>query len=185
MADLDKVADQGTPLLRDLGTAAPQMDRLIKGLGHLLRGGQRELPEPRRRARARPAGADPRAAADPAARRARRARPSPRSSDLDKLTASLKDTQGIQRINDFLYYLTLSTNGYDSLGHYLRAGLVATTTCSNRAVAPAPHGQLLGALLRPGGGGSSASPRPSAAATARRRAGHRHAAAQAAPCSRA
>ena len=29
------------------------------------------------------------------------------------------------------YFGSLSTIGFDSLGHYLRAGLVTTTTCSN------------------------------------------------------
>ena len=78
MVDLDELAVQGTPLLRDLGTAAPQMDDLIKGLGTVSEAGQRELPQPGRRARARPPGADPRAPADPGPAQARppgRARP--------------------------------------------------------------------------------------------------------------
>ena len=33
MADLDDLANQGTPVLTDLGKAAPNMDRLIRGLG--------------------------------------------------------------------------------------------------------------------------------------------------------
>ena len=126
MADLDKVADQGTPLLRDLGEAAPQMGRLIKGLGTVSEAADESLPEPRRRAGARPPGADPGAAADPRARRARHARRSPVARTWTSSPRASKDTDGVERINDFLYYLTLSTNGFDSVGHYLRAGLVTT-----------------------------------------------------------
>jgi hypothetical protein len=56
--------------------------------------------------------------------------------NLDELTQSLDETGAVERINDFLYYLALSTNGFDSLGHYLRAGLV-TNTCTEYALASA------------------------------------------------
>jgi ABC-type transporter Mla subunit MlaD len=139
MADLDKVAVQGTPLLRDFGTAAPQMGRLIRGLGTFSEAANESFPS---LGNALELGRPALIRARPLVRQlgalGREARPA--ISDLDKLTASLKDTQGIQRINDFLYYLTLATNGYDSLGHYLRAGLVATANCSNRAVVHAPQG---------------------------------------------
>jgi hypothetical protein len=52
--------------------------------------------------------------------------------DLDELTASLEQTGAIERLNDFLYYVALTTNGFDSLGHYLRTGLV-TNTCTEYA----------------------------------------------------
>ena len=95
-----------------------------QGAGHLLRRARESLPEPRRRARARPARPDRGAAADPEARRARHASWRPSRSTSTSSPRASKDTAGIQRINDFLYYLTLATNGYDRLGHYLRAGLV-------------------------------------------------------------
>jgi virulence factor Mce-like protein len=139
MADLDKVAVQGTPLLRDLGEAAPQMGRLIKGLGTFSEASNEALPS---LGDALETGRPDVIRARPLIRQlnALGKEAKPAVSDLDKLTASLKDTQGVQRINDFLYYLTLATNGYDSLGHYLRAGLVATATCSNRAFEPATTG---------------------------------------------
>jgi ABC-type transporter Mla subunit MlaD len=139
MADLDKVAVQGTPLLRDLGTAAPQMGRLIKGLGTFSEAANESFPSLGDALETgRPALIRSRPLIRKLGALGREAKPA--VADLDRLTASLKDTQGIQRINDFLYYLTLSTNGYDSLGHYLRAGLVATANCSNRAVVHAPQG---------------------------------------------
>ena len=139
MADLDKVAVQGTPLLRDFGTAAPQMGRLIRGLGTFSTAANESFPSlGDALEQGRPALIRARPLIQQLGELGREAKPAVK--DLDKLTASLKDTQGIQRINDFLYYLTLSTNGYDSLGHYLRAGLVATANCSNRAVVHAPQG---------------------------------------------
>ena len=139
MADLDKVAVQGTPLLRDFGTAAPQMGRLIRSLGTFSTAANESFPSlGDALEQGRPALIRARPLIQQLGELGREANPAVK--DLDKLTASLKDTQGIQRINDFLYYLTLATKGYDSLGHYLRAGLVATANCSNRAVVHAPQG---------------------------------------------
>src|SRR6185503_1013281 len=120
MADLDKVAFQGTPLLQDLGVAAPQMGRLIKGLGTFSEAANESFPS---LGDALETGRPDLIRSRPLIRKlgalGREAKPT--VANLDKLTASLKDTEGVQRINDFLYYLTLATNGYDSVGHYLRA----------------------------------------------------------------
>jgi hypothetical protein len=135
MADLDELAVQGTPLLRDLGTAAPQMDDLIKGLGTVSEAGRESFPslgdalERGRPAliRARPLIQDLRKLGRQAA---------PATKNLDLLTASLQQTGGVERINDFVYYLALATNGFDAIGHYLRAGLV-TNNCSTYVMVPA------------------------------------------------
>jgi ABC-type transporter Mla subunit MlaD len=134
MADLDSFAKQGTPLLRDLGTAAPDVARLIKGLGTFSTAANESFPSlGDALERGRPA--------------LLRARPliqqlkqlgiqlGPTANNLDKLAASLDDTGGLERLNDFFYYGSLSINGFDSLGHYLRAGLI-TTTCSSYAIEP-------------------------------------------------
>ena len=89
----------------------------------------------------------------------------PVSVDLDQLTESLEETGGPERINDFLYYAALATNGFDSLGHYLRAGLV-TNLCSTYTRRALGHllGQLLQHLERAGsavgGRGSRPATRP-------------------------
>jgi hypothetical protein len=57
--------------------------------------------------------------------------------NLDELTKSLRRTGAIERLNDLIYYVTLASNGFDGLGHYLRAGLV-TNTCSTYALDPSP-----------------------------------------------
>ena len=57
--------------------------------------------------------------------------------NLDDLTKSLNRTGAIERLNDLIYYVTLASNGFDGLGHYLRAGLV-TNVCSTYALEPSP-----------------------------------------------
>jgi virulence factor Mce-like protein len=128
MADLDDLANQGTPVLADLGKAAPNMDRLIHGLGTFSEAANASFPSlGDALERGRPALIQ----AEPLIRQLRSLgrEAGPATLDLDKLTASLKQTKGVERINDFLYNLALNTNGYDSIGHYLRAGLV-TNGCS-------------------------------------------------------
>jgi virulence factor Mce-like protein len=138
MAELEGLADQGTPLLDDLGTAAPALDRLIEAQGTLADASRESFPslgdalERGRPAlmRARPLVRDLGRLGEELA---------PTSVNLDELTKSLDETGAIERINDFLYYLALSTNGFDSLGHYLRAGLV-TNTCTEYALLSAGAG---------------------------------------------
>jgi virulence factor Mce-like protein len=128
LADLDKLAKQGKPLVADLGKAAPAMGPLIHNLGTVSEAGRKSFPSlgdalQRGRPaliRARPLIKDLRSLGRQAA---------PATDYLDKLTASLDATNGLQRINDFVYYLATATNGFDSVGHYLRAGLV-TNSCS-------------------------------------------------------
>ena len=132
MVDLESLADQGTPLLTDVNESAPDLGRLIKAQGTLAEASSKAFPslgdalEEGRPAliRARPLIQDLSRLGTEIG---------PTAKNLDDLTKSLERTGGIERINDFLYYVTLSINGYDSLGHYLRAGLVANT-CSKYAI---------------------------------------------------
>ena len=156
MADLEGLADQGTPLLADLRSAAPDMDRLIRGLGTLSEAGRGSFPSlGAALERGRPALIRARPLIKDLGRLGRQAGPATRS--LDELTASLRRTEGIERINDFLYYLALNTNGFDSVGHYLRAGLV-TNTCSSYFTEPA--GGCNGNFYDPFSGPASASLAP-------------------------
>jgi virulence factor Mce-like protein len=136
MADLEGFADQGTPLLTDLNAAAPALGRLIEAQGTLSDASRESFPslgDALERGRpalieARPLIRDLGRFADEAA---------PVSVNLDDLTKSLEDTGALERLNDLLYYLALVTNGYDGLGHYLRAGLV-TNVCSTYALEQSP-----------------------------------------------
>jgi ABC-type transporter Mla subunit MlaD len=129
MVDLEGFADQGTPLLTDLNQAAPDLGRLIKAQGTLADASREAFPslgdalEVGRPAliRARPLIQDLGRLGEELA---------PTSVNIDELTKSLDETGAIERINDFLYYVALATNGFDSLGHYLRAGLI-TNVCTS------------------------------------------------------
>jgi virulence factor Mce-like protein len=136
MADLEDFTDQGTPLLTDLNAAAPALGRLIEAQGTLSDASRESFPslgDALERGRpalidARPVIRDLGEFADEAA---------PVSVNLDELTKSLNETGSLERLNDLLYYLALVTNGFDGLGHYLRAGLV-TNVCSTYATEQSP-----------------------------------------------
>ena len=112
MADLEGFADQGIPLLADLGDAAPALGRLIQAQGTLADASRVALPslgdalERGRPALMQLAAADQGPHAPRQAARARLGRPRPAHESLDQ-------TGGLERINDFLYYSGLSDNGFD------------------------------------------------------------------------
>jgi ABC-type transporter Mla subunit MlaD len=136
MADLEGFADQGTPLLADLRAAAPDLGRLIEGQGALSRAARESFPSlGDALERGRPALIRALPLFRNLGRFAEDARPL--SEDLDELTASLEKTGGTERLMDLALYLGLSTNGFDAIGHYLRAGLI-TNTCSNYTLVASP-----------------------------------------------
>ena len=131
MVDLEGLTDQGTPLLSDLGDAAPDLGRLIRAQGTFADASRDSFPSlGDALERGRPALLHARPLIQDLGRLGKQLAPA--SVDLDQLTASLDKTGGIDRINDTLYYVALATNGFDSLSHYLRAGLV-TNTCTEYA----------------------------------------------------
>lgn len=59
----------------------------------------------------------------------------PFSASLAELFTSLRDTGGLERILDYVFLSAGASNGYDSLGHFLRAEGVANA-CLTYAIAP-------------------------------------------------
>jgi ABC-type transporter Mla subunit MlaD len=136
MADLEDFTDQGTPLLTDLNAAAPALGRLIEAQGTLADASRESFPSlGDALERGRPALINARPLIRDLGALGREA--APVSVDLDELTKSLNRTGAIERLNDLIYYLTLASNGFDGLGHYLRAGLV-TNVCSTYATEASP-----------------------------------------------
>jgi virulence factor Mce-like protein len=132
MADLEGFADQGTPLLRDLGSAAPDLARLIRSQGTLADASRVAFPSlGDALERGRPALVGARPLIRDLGRLGDQLQPV--SSDLDELTKSLDVTGAVERINDFNYFTALSTNGFDEVGHYLRAGL-ANNLCTTYTI---------------------------------------------------
>jgi virulence factor Mce-like protein len=125
MQRLGGLADQMTPVLTDLNAAAPDINRFIKQLGPFSEAGTPALESLGDTAdvgdqallAAKPIVGDLRDFATVA---------KPTVTNLEALLTSLKTTGGIERLMDFLYFQAAASNGYDSLGHYLRAAFVLT-----------------------------------------------------------
>jgi ABC-type transporter Mla subunit MlaD len=136
MADLGALADQGTPLLNDLGRSASALGRQYASLTPFA-------------AKARTALINLGATAQksqpslvatlPLAQRLRRLGDSgePTAANLQRLTASLDNTGAIEQLMKLLFEGAAAGNGFDSLGHYLRDEPLVSS-CTNYATSPAP-----------------------------------------------
>jgi phospholipid/cholesterol/gamma-HCH transport system substrate-binding protein len=136
MADLGALADQGTPLLNDLGQSAAALGRQYANLRPFA-------------AKARTALINLGATAQqsqpslvatlPLAQRLRRlgGAGQPAAANLQRLTASLDNTGAIEQLMTLLFEGTAAGNGFDSLGHYLRDEPLVSS-CTNYATSPVP-----------------------------------------------
>jgi virulence factor Mce-like protein len=136
MERLGGLSDQMTPVLTDLGAQAPAINRFIKELGPFSQAGI-------------PAFQSLGAAADVGGPALTKSKPiitdigrlastsKPLTNNLASLLTSLKDTGGIERLMDYLFYQVAAINGFDADGHYLRAGLILNA-CSQYAIAASP-----------------------------------------------
>jgi hypothetical protein len=61
----------------------------------------------------------------------------PTASNLQRLTASLDSTGGIEQLMKLLFRGTSAGNGFDSLGHYVRDEPLVSS-CTNYASTPVP-----------------------------------------------
>jgi len=120
MADLSSLAGQGTPLMQSLGQSATAVGQQFANLTPFAAKARTALIELGASAqRSQPALV----ATMPLARRLRRlgAVGEPSAALLDRLTASLKNTGAIEQLMSVLFNGTVAANGFDSLGHYVRA----------------------------------------------------------------
>ncbi len=136
MADLGSLADQGTPLMESLSQSANALGRQFANLTPFA-------------AKARTALIQLGAAAQesqpallqslPLAERLRRlgASGQPAATLLDRLTASLDNTGGIEQLMSLLFSGAVASNGFNSLGHYLRAEPLVSS-CTNYATSTVP-----------------------------------------------
>jgi phospholipid/cholesterol/gamma-HCH transport system substrate-binding protein len=128
MRDLGALSDEMTPVLTDLGEASPDLARFVVALGPFSRSSTRSLETLGDATdvggpvlqRARPVVRDLKSFAHTA---------NPVSKLLDDLTASLDKTGGLERAMDYIFFQMTAINGFDSIGHYLRAGLIVNV-CS-------------------------------------------------------
>jgi virulence factor Mce-like protein len=134
MTRLGALSDEMTPVLRDLGAAAPGVNRLILELGPFSEAG---VPAFESLGRAAEIGTPAITAARPVIADLRRVAASalPVARSAGNILGSLRKTQGIERAMDYIFYQVAAINGFDSFGHYLRAGLIVNA-CSTYATQP-------------------------------------------------
>ena len=129
MQDLGALSDEMTPVIADLGDAAPDLNRFVLALGPFSRQAQPSLDS---LGDALQIGGPALTRSEPlledVARFAKDA--DPLSRDLAQLVTSFDETGGIERLMDYIFFQVTAINGFDSLSHYLRAGLLASAACS-------------------------------------------------------
>ena len=137
MERLEGVSGELTPVLSDLRAAAPGLNRTLGELGDFSRAG---IPAFRTLGDALDVGRPALLRSRPIVEDLRELgqQSKPLAANLGDLTESLRDTGGIERLMDFLYYGVASSNGYDATGHYLRAQLLVNLCSTYNATANDP-----------------------------------------------
>ena len=125
---LGELSDEMTPVLTDLGAQADNINRFLETMGPLAESAR---PAVRTLGEAAVVGTDAMRKIRPITEQVNELSASARpvADDLDDLLVSLRDTGGIERAMDYLFFQMTAINGFDSAGHYLRAGLLLNT-CS-------------------------------------------------------
>ncbi len=148
MERLGRFAQQTTPTFTDLGIAAPGINKTFESLAPFSRSSQAFFSSLGSTAKTTgPAlqAVEPLLGlTQPLGKAAK-----PFASNFSSLFTSLRSTGGLERLLDFIYLGTGSVNGYDALGHFLRAEIVAGVCLTYQIVPSAGCG---GKFL----GGSSA-----------------------------
>jgi ABC-type transporter Mla subunit MlaD len=131
---LGRLADQEIPLFRDLGIAAPSINRTFATLPAFSNSSSAFFQSFGNSAqKSGPALV----ATQPLLNRLQKlgSVANPTAASLSELLTSLRDTGGLERIMDFVFLGAGSNNGYDALGHFLRAEGVGNT-CLTYAIKP-------------------------------------------------
>jgi len=134
MDHLGELAGEATPVLADLRAASAPVNALVGELGPFARAGTpalRSLGDAARTGRTALVEARPTVAQLAETADATR----PVAGLASELLGSLDATGALPRILDFVYYQVAATNGFDALGHYLRANLLVNT-CSTYRTEP-------------------------------------------------
>jgi len=128
MKDLGALSDEMTPVISDLGDAAPGLNRFILALGPFSRQSEPALES---LGDAVDVGGPALVDTEPLLDDLRDfgVDANPVSRNLNRLLKSLDETGGIERLMDYIFFQTTAINGFDSLSHYLRAGLIAAAGC--------------------------------------------------------
>jgi phospholipid/cholesterol/gamma-HCH transport system substrate-binding protein len=134
MRDLGAFADEANPVFADLRPVAADVSRMIEALGPFSTAG---IPAFESLGDAAKVGTPAMRSLLPIAQDLQGfAKTSkPLAKNLAALTRSFSETGGVERLMDYLFYQVAAINGFDSFGHYLRAGLLVNL-CVNYSVDP-------------------------------------------------
>jgi phospholipid/cholesterol/gamma-HCH transport system substrate-binding protein len=131
MADLGTLADQGTPVLTDLGQSASALGRQFANLTPFASAAREALIKLGASAQqSQPALVATMPLAQRLLKLGRASQPS--AGLLQRLTASIDKTGGIEQLMNLLFEGTAAGNGFNSLGHYVRDEPLVSS-CTNYA----------------------------------------------------
>jgi phospholipid/cholesterol/gamma-HCH transport system substrate-binding protein len=134
MERLGSLADQTTPVLSDLHARAGDINDIVRLLGPFSTAAIPAVDSLGEAAKSgTPAVIDARPVIADLRGLAKSVRPV--GATLRDLLVSFQDTGGIERAMDYIFYQVAAINGFDAVGHYLRAGLIVNT-CATYALAP-------------------------------------------------
>jgi phospholipid/cholesterol/gamma-HCH transport system substrate-binding protein len=131
---LGRLADQTTPAFTDLAVAAPGINKTFTNLPAFANSSTAFFTSLGRTAKTSGPAI---ASTQPLLGRVQALGSSakPFAGNLSELLTSLRDTGGLERFLDFVFLGGGSLNGYDSLGHFLRAEIIAKN-CVGYKVTP-------------------------------------------------
>jgi virulence factor Mce-like protein len=131
---LDQFATQAGPVFADLQPAASDISRFLERLGPFSTAG---IPAVKSLGQAADVGTPAVRALLPTTRdlRSFATTAKPVARNLAALTSSLQTTGGIEQLMNFIFYQVAATNGFDSIGHFLRTELLVNT-CSTYSTVP-------------------------------------------------
>lgn len=134
MTRLGQLADQTTPTLTNLGIAAPGLDRAFTHLGAFSDSSTAFFETFGKTAKTTGPALK---AAEPLLSNLQSLGTSakPFAHNAAELFSSVRSTGGLEHLLDFIFLGAGASNGYDSLGHFLRAELVANN-CLTYSIAP-------------------------------------------------
>jgi ABC-type transporter Mla subunit MlaD len=123
MVRLGALSDEMSPVLEDLGSQAPAINRFIIALGPFSKSATPSLTS---LGDASVVGRQALLKSKPIVQDLSTfgTEVKPLANNLSGLLTSLRDTGGIERLMDYLFYQVAAINGFDSYGHYLRAQLI-------------------------------------------------------------
>ena len=136
MNRLGELSDEMSPVLEDLQAQAPAINRFVRAIGPFS---EASVPAFQSLGEAAEVGRPALVAAKPVIDDLQRltGEAKPLAENLSTFALSLRDTGGIERLMDYIFYQVAAINGFDQFGHFLRAGLLLNT-CTTYSTTPQP-----------------------------------------------